>query len=239
MSKATDNLRTRNMKKRRARVLNEARNLLASGGSEALNLRDLARLADVTVPTIYNLVGRKEDILLALAAEVVTEIESRIAPAENSEPLSLVAAVVVESIRMFAENENYYRSAFIAVESLDQAGQHHHQVERIYAWVGDLIQKGIDACRKAKLIRGQIRPLSMTKLLTRNFRMSCRGWAFGHYDIEEFRRIALSDLYITLAADAVDIFQQQLYSKISNLAPGTEIAGEKKKIQTKRLGDRA
>ena len=59
-------VRAHNMQKRRARILAEARGLLARGGFEAMNLRDLARLAAVTVPTIYNLIGNKEEVIVAL-----------------------------------------------------------------------------------------------------------------------------------------------------------------------------
>ena len=83
MDKAGGTVRARNMQKRRARIVTEARRLLARGGFEALNLRDLARQAELTVPTIYNLIGKKDDVLFALAAEVLTEIEARIAPASE------------------------------------------------------------------------------------------------------------------------------------------------------------
>lgn len=223
MSLSADTLRARNMRKRRARLLAEARRLLARGGFEALNLRELARLADVTVPTIYNLIGKKEDLLLALGAGVLTELESRIAPAREADPLTLAAAVVVETTGLFAEEEDFHRAAFLAVEWLDQGGQHHEEVARIYDWVGELISAGIGACRAAQLLRGRIAPAMLSDLVMRNFRMSCRGWAFGHYGIDEFRRMALSDLYIALAADAVETFQVQLLHKIAELAPdGTD-----------------
>ena len=229
---AAATLRTRNMNKRRERLLAEARFLLASGGFEALNLRDLARLADVTVPTIYNLIGRKEDVLLALGADVLNEIESRTTPGDDADPLTLAAAVVVESIGLFAENEDFYRAAFLAVEWLDQGGQHHDEVARIYAWVGRLMTSGIEACRAARLLRGRIPATLMSGLVTRNFRMSCRGWAFGHYGLDEFRRIALSDLYITLSADAVETFQVQLLRRIATLAPS--VAGDGAGDETRR-----
>ena len=79
-------LRSQNMQKRRARILAEARGLLARGGFDAMSLRELARLADVTVPTIYNLVGNKEEVLLALFSEVLDEIESRIETGRKAEP---------------------------------------------------------------------------------------------------------------------------------------------------------
>ena len=224
------------MQKRRIRLLAEARRLLANGGFEALNLRELARLADVTVPTIYNLIGKKEDVLLALGASVLTEIEARIAPVRVADPLTLASAVVVESTRLFAEDENFYRAAFLAVEWLDQTGQHHAEVARIYAWAGALMSAGINACRTAQLIRGRIPAAQMSELLTRNFRMNFRGWAFGHYGLDEFRRIALSDLYIMLTADAVETFQLRLLRKISELAPGTIDSKTTRKAKRNNLG---
>ncbi|MEQ8231133.1 MAG: TetR/AcrR family transcriptional regulator [Gammaproteobacteria bacterium] len=206
------------MQKRRGRLLAEARRLLARGGYEALNLRDLAQAAGVTVPTIYNLIGRKEDVLLAVAAGVLSEVEARTAPARAADPLDQAAAVVETSTRLFAEEPEFYRAAFLAVEWLDQGGQHHAEVARIYAWVGDLMESGLAACRDAGLIVGDIPPAQMAALITRSFRMSCRGWAFGHYDVDEFRRLALGDFYITLCADAVETFRRRLTRRIATLA---------------------
>lgn len=232
MPTADDTLRARNMRKRRERLLAEARQLLAHGGFEALNLRDLARRADVTVPTIYNLIGRKEDVLLAVAGNVLEEIESRATPGPDADPLALAAAVVVESTALFAEDPDFYRGAFLAVEWLDQGGQHHEDVARIYAWVGRLVGQGIEACRAAGLLQGHLSSALMAGHVTRSFRMSCRGWAFGHYDIDEFRRLGLADLYITLSADAVETFRAQLTRNIDSLASvSAETAAAKRKRQ--------
>lgn len=219
MSGATDTLRARNMRKRRERLLAEARQLLAAGGFEALNLRELARRADVTVPTIYNLIGKKEDVLIALGEDVLREIEVRTRPDDNADAMTQAAAVVDKTTALFAEDEAFYRAAFLAVEWLDQGGQHHAAAARLYAWVDRLIRGGIDACLGSGLLRAQVPAEALAALCTRNFRMSCRGWAFGHYDIDEFRRIALSDLYITLCADAVETFHRQLLRSFHELAP--------------------
>ncbi|MEQ8660092.1 MAG: TetR/AcrR family transcriptional regulator [Gammaproteobacteria bacterium] len=225
------------MHKRRTRLLAEARRLLARGGFEALNLRDLAQAAGVTVPTIYNLIGRKEDVLLALADGVVNEVEARIEPAHDADPLTLAAAVVDESTRLFAEEPDFYRAAFLAVEWLDQGGQHHADVARIYAWIGALVDAGLAACRGAGLIEGQIPSARIATLITRNFRMSCRGWAFGHYDVDEFRRIALADLYVALCADAVETFRRELTQRIATLAAPAVSATPSARSQHSR-GDR-
>ena len=214
MNATTHSVREQNMQKRRERILAEARELLARDGYDGLNLRDLARRADITVPTIYNLIGNKEEMLLALADEVLAEIEARMPDTAKAEPLAAAAAVVTESSRLFAENPDYYRSAFLAVESLDQSGQHHQEVDCLYAWAETLMHRGISACTKAGLLRGRVSQAQMSRLMTRSFRMNCRAWAFGHRSIESFREQALDDLYLILAADAVETFHARLLRKL-------------------------
>jgi len=212
-------LRSLNMQKRRARILAEARSLLASGGYDAMSLRELARLADVTVPTIYNLIGSKEEVLIALFYEVLDEIESRIETGRKLEPLALATAVVTESTGLFAEDEDFYRTAFLAVEYLDQRNTHDDRIATIYAWGERLITAGFVACRDARLLRGRIAPALLGELILRSYRSSCRAWATGQIGIAEFRRLALIDIYITLAADAVESFHALLQKKIRALAP--------------------
>ena len=117
MSLPTETLREQNMQKRRARLLAEARALLTAGGFEAMNLRDLARRSEVTVPTIYNLIGNKEEVLVALFAEALAEIEARVHTVKADTPLALAAAAVEESTGLFAEDEQFYRPAFVAVDT--------------------------------------------------------------------------------------------------------------------------
>ena len=218
MNRPTATLRALNMQKRRDRILAEARGLLTRAGFEAFNLRELARLAEVTVPTLYNLIGNKEEVLAALFAEVLTEIETRIRTLHEGEPLDLATAVVIESTGLFAEDENYYRSAFLAVEYLNQSGAHHDKVAQLYAWGERMTTTGFIACNEARLLNGRIAPRLLGELILRNYRTSCRMWAFAQISIDAFRAIALSDVYITLAADAVDSFHTVLVKRIAALA---------------------
>lgn len=218
MGRPTSNLRAQNMQKRRDRLLAEARVLLTAQGFEALNLRELARLAEVTVPTIYNLIGNKEEVLVALFAEVLTEIEARIRDRAIGEPLARAGAVAEISTALFAEDEDYYRSAFLAVEYLNQSGAHHERVTQLYAWGERMATDGVLACQAANLLRGRIAPALLGELILRSFRTTCREWAFAQITLDEFRRIALIDIYTTLAADAVDRFHSVLVDKIAALA---------------------
>ncbi len=210
-------VRAHNMQKRRARILAEARGLLARGGFDAMSLRELARLADVTVPTIYNLIGNKEEVIVALMSEALTEIESRIVTASDDEPLVRAVAVVTASTALFAEDEEFYRPAFLAVEFLEQSGPHHDKVARLYAWGRRFIDDGIAACREAGLLRGAVKAEVIGDLVFRSYRANCRAWASAQCALAEFGRLTLLDIYLALAADAIDAFRQQLVKKISAL----------------------
>jgi len=238
MSTLPETLREANMQKRRTRVLAAAHQLLAQQGFEGLNLRDVAHLAGVTVPTIYNLIGNKERLLITLISGVLHEIESRVHTVGDRTPLALAAAVVTESTGLFAEDEAYYRSAFLAVEALDQTDAPHPEAARIYAWAERLVTEGIEACRSAGLLCGRIPASAMGELIMRSYRISCRAWALRHLSIDAFRRTALSDLYVTLAADAVETFHRRLMQTFAELAT-EEVArpSNKKTIKTNR-GDK-
>jgi AcrR family transcriptional regulator len=190
------------MAKRRDRILQEARRLITRGGFETLSLRALASAAEVTVPTLYNLVGNKEAIVVALLSDVLADVEKRVGGRRDATALDLAVAVVAESTAVFEDDEDYYRAAFIAVEYLDQSGPHHDTVAQLYHWGERLITDGLDACSEARLLRGQIPAVLLGGQILRSYRTSCRAWAFGQISIDQFRATALSDVYTTLAADA-------------------------------------
>ena len=239
MSRPSNNLRAQNMQKRRDRLLAEARALLTVDGFEALNLRELARLAEVTVPTIYNLIGNKEEVLVALFAEVLTEIEARIRDHAAGSALARAGAVAVVSTHLFAEDENYYRSAFLAVEYLNQSGAHHDKVIQIYAWGERMATAGVVACQQAGLLAGRIAPQLLGELILRAFRTTCREWAFAQISLTEFRRIALIDIYTTLAADAVDSFHTVLVKNIAALAAASATPRNQRRRRSKESSDEA
>jgi AcrR family transcriptional regulator len=206
------------MAQRRERILRGARELLSVGGFEALNLRQLATRAGVTVPTIYNLIGSKEAVIVALFTAALVEIESRVETHRARAPLELAESLVTESLGLFAEDEDYYRAAMLAVEHLYQGPDAHHAVVRLNAWGERLATAGCAACAEAGLLRRRIPTDVLGRHILRAYRTHCRAWAFRRLDRASFTALALTDVYITLAADAVDTFHATLSHRIAGLA---------------------
>lgn len=203
-------LRARNKESRRDRILAEARGIIARGGADTLNLRDLAKAAGVTVPTIYNLIGSKEDVLVALFRGGLHE---RVQVDHLDDPLDIAEALALQTVEIFAADEEYYRAAFLAVEHVHRMQSRPQSVTQLYYWGDHLLNAGVEACSKAGLLRGRIAPCALAALVKRSFRENLYNWANGEISLERFRGEALADLYITLCADAVDTFAALLIQK--------------------------
>lgn len=66
---------------RRARILAAARRLIAERGFDGLTMRELARASRVSVPTVYNLFGGKQAVLMAELEETFALVVRSLASA--------------------------------------------------------------------------------------------------------------------------------------------------------------
>lgn len=211
------NTRSINMQRRRDAILGEAQRVIGERGFEALNLRALADAASVTVPTIYNLIGNKDAVLMALFDRAVSRIEAQLENFESSPALVQAEAVVIQSTDIFGANENFYRSALIAGEQVghraDAAGTPH--------WIDTRsTQMAANACRaglREGLLHGRIDSDLLGAQMYALYRTSLHDWVYQHVGIEGFRRDALRGFYVCLAADATHDFHLELMRKIDVL----------------------
>ena len=105
------------MAERRERILEAARSIIAERGYEGLTMRDLAHSSRVTVPTIYNLVGSKEQVLFAAVEQTTGSFVSSLARAPG-DVIAVVDAAVSELLRM----PRYYRALLLVLLTKEAAG---------------------------------------------------------------------------------------------------------------------
>ena len=113
---AAKSLRAINVEARRQRILHATGEIIAREGMEALSMRRLAREAGVSVTTLYNLFGSRNDILFALVHDLVDRID-RILDAEAplDDPIERCRAVITVSITYIVEHESTCRPMFVAL----------------------------------------------------------------------------------------------------------------------------
>jgi AcrR family transcriptional regulator len=207
---------------RRDRILTEARALLAAGGSEGMSLRRLATRARVTVPTIYNLVGGKSQVLLELTTELVVEIEGALEAIAEVRPLERAEAVICGAISAFERAPEFHRAALLAIDALDRDARG-PDWDRLGERASAMQEKAALAAQAAGLLEGRIPARLIGEHIFRTYRSASRDWSRRRLSLAEFRRIALSGVYLAFAADASEPFRRHLATRLNRLG---SIAGE-------------
>tara|TARA_B110000285_G_scaffold66038_1_gene75924 strand:+ start:2536 stop:3240 length:705 start_codon:yes stop_codon:yes gene_type:complete len=212
MTVETLSTRSKNMSKRRDTILREARTLIANEGFEALKIRELAVRAGLTVPTIYNLIGGKKEILAIIIQQLVEQLQiiQDLGGTENVEDAFVMQ--VNDLADLFATDEAFFRAAFIAG---DRSGLFEQSSEKgIFA---HFVRQPIEACIQATqkgLLRGQIPPDVLGRQIYGCYRLARQDWANRYFDLDGFRKQALTGIFLCLASDAVPVFRKRLLSEV-------------------------
>ncbi|MFP6606104.1 MAG: TetR/AcrR family transcriptional regulator [Myxococcota bacterium] len=117
-----DLTRRQQMDARRERILETARGLIESRGYEGLTMRDLAGSSGVTVPTVYNLVGSKEEVLFAAVKEQTRRFVADLQRARGD-----LIAVVDATVSQLLRRPRYYRAlvlVLLGAELTDPSRRH-------------------------------------------------------------------------------------------------------------------
>ena len=113
-------LRTANKQRRRQQILLAAHDLIARQGVRALTMRSLADEAAVSVPTVYALVGGRDDVIAALMESGVHRFDAG-TTVSRSRGLYRVTAVV-ELMADIIDHERELIHALLASGALVSAG---------------------------------------------------------------------------------------------------------------------
>lgn len=126
---------------RRTDILRAARDLVAEGGIDALTMRSVAERAQVSVPTIYNLIGNRAQVLSALMDAGGDRLDDLLAGSTGADPITamveasealatvvapnaaVVAAVLNDGLGVPRVDEGLFaRFRLLTVDALADAG---------------------------------------------------------------------------------------------------------------------
>lgn len=170
------------MTERRQRILEAARAIIGEQGYEALTMRDLARHSRVTVPTIYNLIGNKEQVLLAAVEQQTGSFVSGLRR-EPGDLLAVIDAAVAELLRM----PRYYRALLLVLLTSDAAGPARRVADRALAGELDAALAEIDAAGE---LAGWVDARLLRERLQAHLDATAIEWARGTRSASSFRAAA-------------------------------------------------
>lgn len=212
-ARPADSVRESAKNERRQRILDSARAILKKAGHQGFSIRTLADRADVTTPTIYNLIGSKQDILIALSDETLRELESAHHVSRTGDPIEKAQAVINGTVAIYQCDEDYTRQLLLGLEaeSLDEFDKTLRRRGR---------QVAIDDCKNALALgylRGQVDSELLGNRFASGFQQAQRAWLRGEFDLECMRKDALISCFLILAADAKPTFHKRLIEAIHQL----------------------
>ena len=121
---------TKQREQRKQRILEVARPLIADQGYEGVTMRDLAEKSLVSVPTLYNLFGGKNDLLFAAVESYFVNLVGNAELVEAEEGLSKILSLAETLGRETPRHGAYARSMMGFFGNVSDAGGIHEFVAR-------------------------------------------------------------------------------------------------------------
>jgi AcrR family transcriptional regulator len=207
--------RTANMNKRRGHILACAGNIISNEGIGALTLNRLALDANLTVPTIHNLIGKKSDIFKELFEEMVAGVEDVLVHLGIGDTIAATEAFIDKLMELFSTNEGLYKGAFAAGER--EKLFEHELPSGIYA---KGLQVTIQVCTHAQeegYLEGKVNSSVLAHELFGCQRLARHDWGHGYIDLKTYKTQVLIGMFIVFLADASPTLRSRLLTKIEIL----------------------
>jgi AcrR family transcriptional regulator len=201
------------MDARRQRILEEACRLLAGGGTEGLTLRGLAENAGVTVPTIYNLVGCKEQVVSALIAAALDRLDEALQGAPAVRGIARAEAAVGAGIGLFLGEPGRYAAVFRVLQEM-QGTPDDAVLGPLFRRAGEVYCLAVREAQQDGDLHGRLRPVPLGHHILHAQIESFRLWGVGTFAPPVVRARALYALYVSLLADATKPVRKRLLERL-------------------------
>ncbi len=207
--------RTKNKLRRRERILDCAGEIIATQGYDALTLAQLAKDAEVTIPTIHNLLGKKSQIIEHLVGEVVTHIDDVLSRRSEGDPIEAIEDFTEALISLYADDETLYKAAFVAGERARMF--EHRSKDGIFMRSMALAAHVCENAKANGFLNGDIPTEVLAAQLFGCQRLARLDWMNNYIDLPEYKFRVLSGMFAILAADATASFKERLTELIQTL----------------------
>jgi AcrR family transcriptional regulator len=208
--------RLANKERRKARILSEARNLIAEEGFDALTISELAVRSEVTIPTVHNLLGKKNDIVLAVFRGLVDNIDAVLAEPDLTDPVLVSAVFIDKIVDLYGSDEVFYRAAFLGGERL---GLFEHEMsDGIFAKSIRVAERLCQRALDQGYLLGRIDSALLAQQLFGAQRLPRQDWVSGYIDLATYRQRALTGMLLTFAADATPALHRRICAELLVLA---------------------
>ncbi len=225
-SEQSEGLRDRQMRERRARILEAAAQLIRERGAAGLSMRTLAQRAEVSLATPYNLFGSKGGVLMALQFGALEKLEQASEQLRARDPIEQVLEVAHLGARIYTGDPSFWlplmQAHWLARGAIHESPLH----PRIVSLWHRALQAGVEAGR----LIPQANPQFVARMLVIGFYGVLVMWIQGNLDGEGFRTHVLYGFVLTLLGVATPAARPNLMKHLQQLE--REMGGDSGRLRT-------
>jgi AcrR family transcriptional regulator len=205
-----EGLRDRQMRERRARILQAAAQLIREGGGAALSMRTLAGRADVSLATPYNLFGSKGGVLMALQFGALEKLERAMEELRARDSIDQLLEVAQLGARIYTGDPSFWQplmqAHWLARGALHESPLH----PRIVALWHRSLLAGVEDGRLLPEVNAEY----VARMLVTCFYGVLVMWVQGNLDGIGFRTHVLYGFILTLLGVATPAARPKLMKRL-------------------------
>jgi AcrR family transcriptional regulator len=190
---------TKQREERKQRILDVARDLIASRGYEGVTMRDLADESLVSVPTLYNLFGGKQELLFAAVESYFLELLKGAEESGRDEGLPQLISLVEMIGREMLQRAAYARSLMRFFGGRSETGGLHEFVA--HRLTNELVM-ALKQMQSKRQLAGWVDPQVLGERLSSHFIITSFEWASDYLTDEGMQSGLLYGLGMMLLAVA-------------------------------------
>lgn len=178
-------LREKGKQRRRSRILDAARQILASEGLAGLSTRKLAEAAELSVHTLYKLVGNKEDILAAVMKDNHDRVEASILQVQSEHPIDQIFALV-QSTYEILKHDQTQKSLMRILMQLNDENRNSEQISEMLREEHRRIEQVLaDACQ-LNILKAELSISALAVSLDAIYISNLRDYLFERSSLNHF-----------------------------------------------------
>lgn len=201
---------------RRSRILVAARDLIAQRGYAGLTMRDLAEASRVSVPTLYNLFGSKQALLLGELEETFATVVRSLEEAGGGNFVERALATCEAGNSDLLAAPGYSRELIhVFLTSEDTQPIRRETGERYAQLMAGILRDG----QAAGELEPWVNPLVMARRMFGYYTHTMIEWAQGELDADQFVAATQYGMALMLLGVARGRAKRQLAERLRHVEP--------------------
>jgi len=213
-------LRERNKAKRREAIVDSALALLRQHELHEVSIERVAAGAEVSPATVYNLVGGREQLLIACVDRVLDRlVDELVSLGPDTDPRERARLIVDRSAEAFIADRDAYRQILGVVGGVTRSGS------RLAIDPAQLQVAAMRDAQQRKVLRSDVDPAAVGRQVYLSYNGAMFAWAGGALSDDGFRIAVRHGLVSALAAFATDRHRRRFLDELIELGDQLTAAG--------------